>query len=185
VVGDRPVTTPWRETIRLGEVGRPTSSGPVERRLAPDEKTRKALAKFLDLESLEALEATVRLTPWFDGAQLNGRWSAAFTQLCGVTLEPLDRTLSGDFTVHVVPANSKHAPTELEPEVVLDPEGDDPPDVLEDETIDLAGYVIEHFVLDIDPFPRAPGAEFKPPDPDPEASPFAKLAGWKGGKSQS
>jgi len=178
------VTTPWRDTIRLGEIRRPTKDGAVERRLAPDEKTRVALARFLDLERLDALEAILRLTPWFDGARLDGRWAATITQLCGVSLDPLETTLSGHFVVHVVPAGSKLAPAEIEPEVVLDPEGEDPPDVLETDVIDLAGYVIEHLALDIDPFPRAPGVEFEPPEAEPESSPFAKLAQWKGGKDQ-
>jgi hypothetical protein len=179
------VTAPWIETIRIGEVGRPGAGGAVERRLAPDGATRAKLARFLDLERLDALEATLRLTPWFDGARLDGHWAATITQLCGVSLDPLVSDLSGDFVVHVVPPGSKHGPADPIPEVVIDLEADDPPDVLESDIIDLAGYVIEHLVLEIDPFPRAPGAEFNPPETTRESSPFAKLAEWKDGDGQS
>ena len=182
MAGDYAVTPPWRETVRLGEVDHGGRS--LERRLKPDASTRVKLAKFLDLERLDSLEATLRLTPWFDGARIDGRWSASITQLCGVSVEPLASELSGEFVVHVVPLGSKLAPTDAVDEVVIDPDGDDPPDVLESDVIDLAGYVIEHLVLDIDPFPRAPGAEFTPPQADPEASPFAKLAQWKAGDDQ-
>ena len=179
------MTPPWQETIRLGEVRRPGSSGAVERRLAPDEATRVKLARFLDLNRLDALEAGLRLTPWFDGARIDGRWSARITQLCGVTLEPLESELSGEFVVHVVPQGSKLAPADPINEVVIEPDAEDPPDVLDSDVIDLAGYVIEHLVLEIDPFPRAPDVEFTPPEAERESSPFAKLAEWKGGNGQS
>ena len=179
------MTIPWQETVRLGEVDRPGAGGALERRLAPDAATRVRLAKFLNLDRLDKLEANLRLTPWFDGARVDGHWSASITQLCGVSLEPLNSDLSGDFVVHVLPPGSKHAPEEPVQEVVIDPEADDPPDLLESDVIDLAGYVIEHLVLEIDPFPRVPGAEFSPPETTRESSPFAKLAEWKGGNGQS
>jgi uncharacterized metal-binding protein YceD (DUF177 family) len=55
----------------------------------------------------------------------------------------------------------------------------DPPDLIEDGIIDLGGYVVEHLALELDPFPRKPGAEFTPPETDPEPSPFAVLARLK------
>jgi hypothetical protein len=179
------VTPPWHETVRLSEVGRPGPGGALERRLAPDSAVRGRLAAFLDIERLDALDAKLRLTPWHDGARIDGHWSANVTQLCGVSLEPLVSDLAGDFVVHVLPASSKHAPTDPAPEVVIDPDADDPPDLLETDVIDLAGYVIEHLVLEIDPFPRAPNVEFTPPVGPPETSPFAKLSGWKGGDDPS
>ena len=174
------MTPPWQETVRLGEVGH-GPGGALERRFAPDASIRVKLAKFLGLERLDSLQASLRLTPWFDGARIDGRWSANITQLCVVSMEPLVNDLAGDFVVHVVPPGSKLAPVDPTHEVVIDPDDDDPPDVLESDVIDLAGYVIEHIALDIDPFPRAPGAEFAPPEGDPESSPFSKLAQWKGG----
>ncbi len=127
----------------------------------------------------------MRLTPWFDGARLDGRWSATIVQLCGVSLEPLVSDLAGDFVVHVLPPGSKHAPKDPIHEVVIDPHAEDPPDLLDSDVIDLAGYVIEHLALEIDPFPRAPGAQFSPPEAERESSPFAKLAAWKDGNGQS
>jgi hypothetical protein len=60
-------------------------------------------------------------------------------------------------------------------ELELDPDADDPPDVLDGEDIDLGGYVVEHLSLELDPFPRAPGAEFIAPKDDTDLSPFAVL----------
>jgi uncharacterized metal-binding protein YceD (DUF177 family) len=59
--------------------------------------------------------------------------------------------------------------------VELDPDAADPPDVLEDDAIDLAAYVVEHLALEIDPFARKPGVEFEYTPPDEEESPFAVL----------
>ncbi len=66
-------------------------------------------------------------------------------------------------------------------ELDLDPDADDPPDVLEGDKIDLGAYVVEDLSLAIDPFPRKPGAAFEAPDTGAEISPFAVLAKLKGG----
>ena len=50
-----------------------------------------------------------------------------------------------------------------------------PPDVLESDEIDLAHYLVEQLVLDLDPFPRKPGVEFDYKPAVTEESPFAVL----------
>jgi hypothetical protein len=77
-----------------------------------------------------------------------------------------------------VPNGSVHAP-DPEAEVVIDLEADDPPDVLDGDSVDLGLYVVEHLALDIDPFPRRPGAVFEAPPALPETSPFAALKALK------
>lgn len=165
----------WSSIVRLGELG----SGPVKRRLEPDEAQRKAIARELDLVSLPQLEADLAVEPWFDGARLTGRWQAVVAQTCGVTLERLESSLSGVIELKLVPESSVHAPT-LEAQLDLDPEADEPPDILESNEIDLAFYLVEHLALEIDPFPRKPGAEFQPPDMGPEPGPFDALKKLKG-----
>ena len=76
--------------------------------------------------------------------------------------------------MRAVPEGSRHA-LPPEPELEIDIDADDPPDVLESDTIDLAAYVVEHLSLEIDPFPRRPGAVFEPQEPEVERSPFAAL----------
>ncbi len=169
-----PDSTLWSVTLRLADVQR--SSPTLD--LTPDAAQLKALAKLFGLEALNSLSAEVRLTPWLDGAELRGRWRADVVQICGVTVEPLDSRLSGEFLVRVVPADSPAAVHAGE-EVAVDPEGDDPPDVLESDVIDVAAYVVEHVALGIDPFPRKPGAEFEPPPEERPASPFAVLQNLK------
>ncbi|HYG27598.1 MAG TPA: DUF177 domain-containing protein [Caulobacteraceae bacterium] len=158
----------WREIVRLSEIDR----GPVERRLQPDESQLPAIAKTIGVDALNCLTAEVSVTPWLDGAEIRGSLRAAVRQTCGVTLEPLEETVEGVFKVRVVPAGSHNLPSE---DAEIDLEADDPPDSLEGEEIDLAHYVVEHLALEIDPFPRKPGAVFEPPQAEEEASPFAVL----------
>ena len=66
-----------------------------------------------------------------------------------------------------------------EGDVELDLEADDPPDVLDAETLDLARYLVEHLALALDPFPRKPGAVFEPPVGAEPESPFAVLKALK------
>lgn len=164
----RPQLSPWRETARFSEIAR----GPVERRISPDGPQIFALSKQLGLDALESLIAHVTVSPWLDGAELRGRFTAEVVQTCGVTLEPLEQTLTRDFDLRVLPAGSPNLPAE---DAVVDPEADDPPDAIEGDEIDIAHYVVEHLALEIDPFPRKPGAVFEPPTPEEEASPFAVL----------
>jgi hypothetical protein len=100
-----------------------------------------------------------------------------------VTLEPFDSDLEGEVRVRALPEGSAAlgGPDEAGGELDLDPEGDDPPDALEGDRIDLAAYVVEDLSLAIDPFPRKPGVEFEAPEQPGEPSPFAVLAKLKGG----
>lgn len=165
------IQQPWSETLSLHEL----AHGPVQRVLVAPEAARQRIAHAFQLDDLASLEATVDVSPWLDGAELRGRWHAAVLQTCGVTLEPLPSEPEGEFVVRVLPAGSPNAPEEPTGEVEVGVEDDDPPDVLEDQTVDLAAYVVEHLGLEIDPFPRKPGAVFTPPEEPEELSPFAVL----------
>ena len=164
----------WSARVRLSDVGR----GPAVHRLEPDEAPRTRIARELDLAGLPAFSGEVRVAPWHDGAEIIGRWTARVTYTCGLTLEPFDADLEGDFAVRVVPPTS---PLAEEPqagedgEVELDLEADDPPDVLEADSFDLVVYLVEDLALSLEPFPRKPGAVFEPPPPENPESPFAVL----------
>jgi uncharacterized metal-binding protein YceD (DUF177 family) len=170
------VSHAWNTPLRLHEVAR----GPVSVRMEPDAAARAGIAKILDLQSLPALTAQLTLKPWMEGVEITGRFDAVVEQLCAVSLEPFETSLSGQIEVRAVPAGSPQAPEAAGGEVDYDPEAPDPPDVLESDIIDLAAYVVEHLALEIDPFARKPGVEFDyTPPPEPE-SPFAVLKKLKG-----
>jgi hypothetical protein len=160
----------WSVLVPLHSLAR----GPVRMRLEPGDAERAAAAEQLALAGLPELSAEVEVSPWLDGCEVRGRWRARVTQTCGVTLDPFDAALGGDFTVRAVPAGSPNAPSEA-PEVELDIDSDDPPDILPGAEVDVAAYVIEHLALELDPFPRKPDAVFEAPEAEPEASPFAVL----------
>jgi uncharacterized metal-binding protein YceD (DUF177 family) len=168
----RPPLNPWRETVRLSEVAR----GPVKRRVAPDESQLPAIARTIGVDVLLSLVADITVLPWLDGAELRGNLTADVVQTCGVTLDPLEETVSGVFEVRVLPAGSPNLPDEGSD---IDLEADDPPDAVENDEIDLAAYVVEHLALEIDPFPRKPGVIFEPPAAEEETSPFSVLKGLK------
>ena len=170
-----PDPQPWSAPLRLSEVQRGARTLP----LTADDATRRRIAELLDLLSLSRFEGELSVAPWLDGAEVRAHWSADLQQTCSVTAEPFDSTLKGEFTVRAVPAGSHAAPA-ADAEISIDPDVEDPPDVLEGETLDLGAYLVEHLALELDPFPRAPGAEFTAPDEPPEPSPFAKLAALKG-----
>ena len=161
---------PWSVLVRIMDVPMQGAHQVLE----AGEPERARIARELTLLDCSHLDADLRLKPWFDGVELSGTWNARIAQACGVSLERLDQTLSGEFLVHVVPQGSLHAPG---PDHVgdIDFDAQEPPDVSADGCIDLAGYVVEQLALEIDPFPRKPGAEFLPPSADPEFSPFAVL----------
>lgn len=168
------VVSAFHHSPRLGDLTR----GPVSVTLSADEVEREAIAGDLRLLGLGRLGAKLTVRAWLDGAEISGRFTATVTQECGVTLDPFDSDLEGEVFLRVVPPGSPHAPAESG-EVELDPEAEDPPDVMQGAQIDLGAIVIEHLALSLDPFPRKPGAEFEPPPTDPVESPFAALKAFK------
>jgi hypothetical protein len=162
---------PWSYPIRLIDVGRLDRAVP----LSPDEAARKRIASTLDLADLPTFDAEVRLEPWLDGVQLDGRWRATVVYRCGLTLEPFEARLDGRFVVRAVPPHSPQA-ADGASDVELDLEADDPPDVLDGDVIDVGAYLVEHLALELDPFPRKPGAVFDAPPAEEPPSPFAVLS---------
>ncbi len=143
---------------------------------------RAALAAAYDLVAVDRLTATATLTPAAHGAVIvEGAVVADIVQSCVVSLEPVGQHIDEAFSVRFVPANSPEAQPAAGParEVAIDPEAPDPPEVMHGTTIDFGALAEEMFVLAIDPYPRAPGAEL-PAGSGEEAesakeSPFAVL----------
>jgi uncharacterized metal-binding protein YceD (DUF177 family) len=165
------MTHGWDKPLKLYELAR----GPVRLQLAPDEAERAAAAKQLGLVSLPALTADVTVTPWLDGVALEGRFQALVEQECGVSLENFEQPVAGEIAARAVPPGSPNAASTEGGEVELDPDAEDPPDVLAGDSVDVAAYVLEHLALELDPFPRKPGATFEYKPPEEETSPFAAL----------
>ena len=156
---------PYSVPVRLHQAG----SG-LERHLEPDAAERAKIAKSLDLASLDAFDADIKLEPnGHSGWRVSGRVRADAVQTCGLTLEPLPVHIDARFSIPLAEAVETESD---EIDVTLD---DDAPDLIEDGQIDLGQYAVEQLALKLDPFPRKPGAEFVQPEEPAEISPFAVL----------
>lgn len=161
----------WSRVLKLHELAR----GPLTLILSPDEAQRAEIARQLRLESLPALSAKVTARSWLDGVEVSGRFEAVVEQICGVSLDAFEQPVEGEVDIRAVPAGSPHAASADGGELELDPDAPDAPDILAGDSLDLAAYVVEHLALELDPFPRKPGAEFDYQPAEVETSPFAAL----------
>ena len=151
------------------------------------ERERAWLARQAGAESVGSFRADLMVNRWQrDGVKLTGTLRATLVQSCIVTLEPVESHISETIERTFVPATSKLAKPRLnsDGEWLLDAEGADPPDVLESDTLDIWEILLEHFLLAVEPFPRAEGAIFAQAEEldvegDRKPSPFAVLGKLK------
>jgi hypothetical protein len=145
--------------------------------LEAPEAARREIARSLGLESLARLTSTLTLRSWLDGVVIDGRLTGVAGRICGLSLDPFDESVDEQVRLRIVPRGSPNAPRDEGGEVVIDLEAEDPPEEAEGPAIDLAAYVLEAFVVALDPFPRKPGAMFVAPEEPAVVSPFAALRG--------
>ena len=161
----------WSRPVRIARL-----RAPQEMRIEASETERKAIADALDLVSLDTLVADLTVRPFRgEGVRVSGTVEAALTQACVVTLEDVPAPVLEAFDVRLHPDASDPS------SITVDPEAEDPPEPLESETVDVGAIALEHFVLGIDPYPKAPDAVLEPNETQEEerASPFAALGALK------
>ena len=130
-------------------------------KLRPDSKTCAHLAKAAGLSNISMLEADIVLKRWRrDGVELIGQLRADVEQPCIVTLEPVFQQINQHFsTKFIADGSSLSIPVgRVDRELVLDPEGEDPPESYSHDKIDVWPVVCEALFLAIEPFPRIYGA---------------------------
>jgi len=176
MTGPSPILT-WR--VAWAQI--PTDGLDVTLSATPAE--RAALAAAYDLVEVKALTFSATLTGDAKGrVSVDGRLAADLVQSCGVTLVPVDQRIDEPVLVRFVGADSPERPKPPKPgaEVVIKADEPDPPEILGGPWVDLGAVAEEHFVLAIDPYPRAPGAELPAEaaaPPTERDSPFAPLVG--------
>ena len=143
-----------------------------------DAEARERIARHLDVLAVHGFEADAEIVPWRgEGVRVSGRVTADLTQTCVVTADPIETHVDEPFDALFVPEGSPLAPRmEGDAQLVVDAEGDDPPETFAGDVLDLGAVWIEFLTLAVDPFPRTPGAELEQPVSDEEPSPFAALA---------
>ena len=166
---------------RLGQAG-------DEVTFSASEAEREALARHVEALGVSRFEVRVllrKVSP--NHFALAFDLTAEITQACVVTLEPLAARLHRDFSRELVFQPALRRTEKAEKDVTIAPDDDDAPEEIESLHYDLAGPLVEEFVLGVDPYPRAPGVEFQAPieaSGKPE-NPFAVLKTLKSGPESS
>jgi uncharacterized metal-binding protein YceD (DUF177 family) len=139
----------------------------------------ETIAAYLELAAVKALTGEFALTRWRGkGVRLTGKLIADVVQTCVVTLEPLEAHVEAEFERRFLPHDKIEQETEDDGEIFVDPTAEDPPEPLTHE-IDLGEILIEELALNLDPFPRKPGAAFHETHESARDNPFAVLAKLK------
>ena len=134
--------------------------GEVTREIEATADERKALAKRFGLLALESLTAKLRLRRPVGKLviRVTGSYEAEVVQACVVSLEPVASRLDGKLArcYGLAPAVA-----EVEREILVDLDEDEPPEPVPPGGIDLGEVVAEQLALDMDPYPRAEGARLE------------------------
>lgn len=136
-----------------------------------DEGQREALAAAHDLRAVNRFVARLDVSAWRrGGVRVTGRVKAVVEQECVVTLEPMISTVDEEVAATYLPEGSRLAVPvySAEGEILLDPEGDDSPEVFSGDTVDVGELAEEFFALGIDPYPRKQGVSLDAGDVDDE-----------------
>jgi uncharacterized metal-binding protein YceD (DUF177 family) len=160
---------------------------PVHQRLAAEPAERASLAKRLGILGIDRLEAELKVQRVRAGraVRVEGRITAALSQACVVSLQPVAQSVDETFVTVFVPAEDMK-PLPVDEEGAIDVDAMDPDEELEEPLpegpLDLGELVAQEFAVALDPYPRAPGATFKenwsaavPAAPEGKIKPFADL----------
>ena len=154
-----------------------------------DETQCKDLAARLGILAVKSYAIEARVLPFKKtGARIEGHLRGEVEQECVVTLKPVSEAIDESFNLTLVPIGSPFARKSNDDqaggEMIIDPEGEDPPEEFEGEEIDVGAYAEEFFALALDDYPRARDADFSDHiedqgGPDSDENPFAALADLK------
>jgi uncharacterized metal-binding protein YceD (DUF177 family) len=127
--------------------------------IAANAQERAALANRLGLLNIPSLSARLVLTLTDRGVvALHGTLRADVVQACVRTLEPVPAHIEASFERLFAEAE-RIEEEELDQQIAVDDE--EPPAPIVDETIDFGEVVTEQFALELDPYPKAAGSDFK------------------------
>lgn len=176
---------PFSRPIPVREIG----YAPTRITVEAEPAERSALARLLGVPSVDRLKAAFELRARHGGRiAVHGTLEANVVQACILTLAPVPVDVSDEIDMVFAPPGDEalYKPGE---ELDLDAFGEDPPDVIEGDAIDLGALAAEHLSLALDPYPRAPGATFdeisEGEGEDVPPSPFAALARLKRNEAES
>ncbi|MGR3781425.1 MAG: YceD family protein [Albimonas sp.] len=136
--------------VRVSELG---SEGTTLTQKA-DSTERAALARRFGVAAVGRMSFEAKIRPAGDGWRVEGTARARVTQPCVVTLEEIAQEIEEPFSRLYLPGVEPAGIGDIAPD-----EDEDPPEPL-GTRLDPAEIATEAVALAIDPYPRAPGAEF-------------------------
>lgn len=152
--------------------------------LSPTADELGAIAKRLDLVSLDVLSGNISIRPEM-GREVSaqGKITAEFVQNCVVSGDPVVQTITFDLVRRYSEDASEFNDLDDDDDIIGDPM-DEGPDPIEGGVLDVGEAAVEELALQIPAYPRAPGAEFNDilddiKDDELKPNPFAKLAALK------
>ncbi len=150
----------------------------IEGTIEADGAERAELIARLDLAGLDYLRLDFTLAPAGRGRfRLTGAWTAQATQTCGVTLEPIAHAFEEVIDIEFWTQEIWRRRAETSGEVAFAPH-EEPPEIIEHDTIDPGRLLEELLIVALPPFPRRDDAELNWRDNEgAAASPFAVLQG--------
>jgi len=166
---------PWRVLVTVAQI----PENGLHREIEADQAAREAMAEAAGLREISAAHASFDLAPKSGGqVHVTGRVQARIGQTCVVTLEAIENAIDEPVDLTFVPAEQMpqlvHSADDVPGD---DDETVDPPEPIENGTIDLGRLATDVLYLAIDPYPRKANATFEPQveAADPEDHPFAAL----------
>jgi len=152
-----------------------------ERSIDVNRAERETIAALLDLVALDDLRFTFRIHRRGEGRlALSGTLTAAVTQTCVVSLEPVASTLEVPVEIEFWPRHLIEDRAETIDEAASHGTLDWPEPIV-DGKIDLGPVIYETFATSLDPYPKREGVSFEWSEPGASASeekpesPFAAL----------
>ncbi|MBK8175586.1 MAG: DUF177 domain-containing protein [Rhodospirillales bacterium] len=157
---------------------------------------RRALSRRYGIEAVNRLQAYGTLKPEADGrcVRLEGRLSADVVQTCVVTLDPIEalievwfaRLYSADATDVWQDGLADAAQADIgDGEAFIEASSELYAEPLTGDSLDVGDALAEQLAIELDPYPRKPGAVFTGCDcevPDTTPSPLEHLANWRKGR---
>lgn len=167
------MTTPeFSRPVRIDTIGDHEHAAEI----AAEPTERAALATRFDLIGIERLEARFAFRREAAGIVARGHVSAAVTQACSVTGDPVPALIEEDAAIRFIEDTPESEEVELD-------EGDLDTMFYAGAAIDLGEAAAETMALALDPYPRGPNAaaalRAAGVISEDEAGPFGALAGLK------
>ncbi len=141
----------------------------------------EALKRYVEVQDLTSFKAQVKIVPLAAGKyRASGKLQASVVQSSVVDLRAVPSSIEESFSVEYWPAGSVE--NRGDEAASFDAE---PPEPIAGGKIPLGALLCELLAVSIDPYPRNEGDAFEwtPPQPEPEANPFAGLAHFRARKA--